>query len=162
MRPPGARGRRSHHVCPLTPTERSASTTKYVHPTPSLSAHLQGLKERPEDHIVWTWPDDMDLQTALRNLHDGKCWCGIPLSTEVTNLQRNPGPATGWILRCDQLATVLTSWQPCHPRYGQGTRGKRQVWGVCLRWFSCRASWKRQPCRLYTSKALTVTPSECS
>ena len=44
----------------------------YRHETPSLVAS----GGRPVEHIVWTWPEGMDLQTALRNLHDGKCWCG--------------------------------------------------------------------------------------
>ena len=74
MRPWGRAGQ--PRLRPFSPTEPPA--TKYVHPTPSLSAHLQGLRGRPEDHIVWTFPEDMELHTALANLHAGKCWCGRP------------------------------------------------------------------------------------
>ena len=67
---------------PFSPA-RPADGTKYVHPTPSLSAHLQGLRGRPEDHIVWTFPEGMDLQAALANLHAGRCWCGRPPAPRV-------------------------------------------------------------------------------
>lgn len=78
---PGA-GTRLPHLRPFSPPRPSA--TKYVHPTPSLSAHLQGLaRGRPEDHIVWTWPEGMELQTALGNLRAGRCWCGDPPAPRV-------------------------------------------------------------------------------
>lgn len=73
MRPGKGRDKLRPFSLPETPA------TKYVHPTPSLSAHLQGLtRGRPEDHIIWTCPEGMDLQSALANLHSGKCWCGKP------------------------------------------------------------------------------------
>lgn len=43
---------------------------------PSIAAYVQGLQKRPASHWVWHMPDGVDLQTALRNLHDCLCWCG--------------------------------------------------------------------------------------
>ena len=43
----------------------------YTHRTPSLARD-----KRPLEHIVWTYPAGVDLQTALANLHAGRCWCG--------------------------------------------------------------------------------------
>lgn len=50
----------------------------YYHPTPSMAGGIGWANNRPWEHIVWMWPEGMDLQTALRNLHAGKCWCGKP------------------------------------------------------------------------------------
>lgn len=72
---------RQPHLRPFSPAEPPAA--KYVHPTPSLSAYLQGLRGRPEDHVVWAWPDGMELQAALQNLHAGRCWCGKPSAPRV-------------------------------------------------------------------------------
>ncbi len=78
--PTSAESSASHHLLPFSsipspPTEKPG--TKYTHTTPSLSAYLQGLRrDRVEDHIVWMYPEGVDLQSALKNLHAGKCWCG--------------------------------------------------------------------------------------
>ena len=50
----------------------------YDHPTPSVSAYLQGVGPRPTDHIVWQWTEGVSLFDALCNLHAGRCWCGQP------------------------------------------------------------------------------------
>ena len=77
--------KRTHKIHPFSPP--ISDGTMYVHPTPSLSAYLQGLvKGRPDDHIIWMWPEGIELQVALKNLHDGKCWCGRP-----------PVPRVQWI-----------------------------------------------------------------
>lgn len=50
----------------------------YSYPMPSLAGCIGSANGRPYEHVVWTWPDGMELQAALRNLYDGKCWCGKP------------------------------------------------------------------------------------
>ncbi|MCE2499009.1 MAG: HNH endonuclease [Nitrosopumilaceae archaeon] len=66
----------------------------YRHTTPSMAGSTGWANNRPWEHIVWTWPEGMDLHTALKNLHAGRCWCGKPsrnyewwsCSTEHTGL----------------------------------------------------------------------------
>ena len=55
----------------------------YSYPTPSLAGGIGYTNGRPFEHIIWTWPENTDLQTALANLHAGRCWCGKPSRTRT-------------------------------------------------------------------------------
>lgn len=55
----------------------------YDDPLPSMAGGVGFNGNRPMVHVVWTWPEGVELQAALANLHAGKCWCGRPSRTRT-------------------------------------------------------------------------------
>ena len=37
---------------------------------------MQGLSERPDCHLVWTCPNGIEYEQAMKNVGKDKCWCG--------------------------------------------------------------------------------------